>query len=170
MSLTQHLYRYNLDLLAEINTIIEEGGEITDKYESLIQKYPDIIDQLCEISKQAKQNIEAAKQRITEIESIQKQNENLGKFAKNIILGIIPVLGSKTKSGGYSYKTSTNSVYTRDGVTSVFVSDSTLVPSQYTKTEVITKVDKEEVGKALKEGKEVDGCSLVKGEVIVVIK
>ena len=47
---------------------------------------------------------------------------------------------------------------------SVVITDESLVPDKFIKTEVVTKVDKKAIGTALKLGDEVPGCTLLKSE------
>lgn len=99
-------------------------------------------------------NLEYEASAIKDEESVLKQRrinkENLAERLKDYVGQLLDGMKFETPKCRVSFRRSTQ----------VNIIDETAIPSEYTKTEIVTKIDKKAIGDALKGGELIDGAEL----------
>lgn len=99
-------------------------------------------------------NLEYEASAIKDEESVLKQRrnnkENLAERLKDYVGRLLDGMKFETPKCRVSFRRSTQ----------VNIIDETAIPSEYTKTEIVTKIDKKAIGDALKGGELIDGAEL----------
>lgn len=99
-------------------------------------------------------NLEYEASAIKDEESVLKQRrinkENLSERLKDYVGQLLDGMKFETPKCRVSFRRSTQ----------VNIIDETAIPAEYTKTEIVTKIDKKAIGDALKGGELIDGAEL----------
>ena len=135
------LYEISNDYLQLVNQLEELEGELTPEIEKALEiiKTKDVVNMAIDIE-------------IKRLQALKKQNNTSISFLKDRLLGAVELFGD--------IETGLVKIGKRKSE-SLLIIDAALIPTKY-KVQVITeKVEKMEIKKAIKNGKEIEGVELV---------
>ncbi len=133
-----------------------ETGEVIDeeKLEQLQIERDVKIENIALFIKNLNADIKALKEEETNLAERRKSKENKVEQLKNYLTSVLDLVPFESARAKISFRKSV----------AVNILDETRIPSEYTKTETVVKVDKKAIGDALKVGIEIDGAELVQNQ------
>lgn len=161
-----NLYEISTEFEALTELLEAEQGEVTESYAELEQQVQALLldktDGLVSYVQKLQDDIEVAKAHIKRIQEWKKVRENTIERLKSYTAECMTKIDKKKVQG------TLGEVAVRKPVKQVQVDDERLIPAEYLK--VVTTVDKVKLGKALKDGEEIEGARLMDGKKSVQFK
>lgn len=151
------LYEINQAYLDLLNKVDPETGEVLfsdEDIDSIAEEFEQKADNIACLIKDKEATIKA---RESEMESLKERNEREQKQVDHLKRYLLQSLRLRNAK---KLETVRNVIRMRNTI-SVQVEDDTVIPEQYIRTKVTSEPNKSEIGKALKEGIMIPGCSLL---------
>lgn len=150
------LYEINQAYLDLFNKIDPETGEVLfsdEDIDNITEEFEQKADNIACLIKDKEATIKA---RRSEMESLKERNEREQKQIDRLKRYLLQSLQLRNTK---KLETVRNVIRTKNSV-SVSIENSSDIPKEYIRTKVTSEPNKMEIGKALKEGIKVPGCSL----------
>jgi hypothetical protein len=152
----------NFKKLSESDKYNENPELLGDTLDSIEESMTVKADNIANWIESNQKDIDWLTKKIQELRETQQVLKNKNKYLTQYLTDAIDAGGFK------ELKTDNHILKNRNYKASVFIEDEKQVPTDYVKTETVTKIDKKALYSDLKSGKEINGVSLKPNRKVVI--